>query len=63
VKRSSSAPQQPAAIRQVTRAALPGKDLERDVASQLSAKNAFLANLAVFRPSNEMSSGLLSLRA
>jgi len=46
----------------VTRAALPGNDLERDVVSQLSARNAFLANLAVFRTSNEMTSTLLSLR-
>jgi len=47
----------------VTRAALPGNDLERDVVSQLSARNAFLANLAVFRTSSEMASTLLRLRA
>mgnify|MGYP000455486734 CR=1 FL=1 len=47
----------------VTPAAMPGNDLERDVVSQLSARNAFLANLAVFRVSNEMASTLLSLRA
>ena len=47
----------------VTRAELPGNDLPRDVMSQLTARNAFLANLAVFRASNEMASTLLSLRA
>jgi len=47
----------------VTRAALPGNDPLRDVVSQLSARNAFLANLAVFRTSNEMASTLLRLRA
>jgi len=47
----------------VTRAALPGNDPLRDVLLQLSASNAFLANLAVFRASNEMASTLLNLRA
>lgn len=47
----------------VTRAVLPGRDLERNVVSQLSARNAFLAKLAVFRASDEMASTLLSLRA
>jgi len=47
----------------VTQAAPPGNDLEQDVVSQLSARNAFLANLAVFRTSNEMASTLLRLRA
>ena len=47
----------------LTRTALPGNDLERDLVSQLSARNAFLANLAEFRTSNEMASTLLRLRA
>jgi len=47
----------------VTWAALPGNDLEQDVVSQLTARNAFPANLAVFRTSNEMTSTLLRLRA
>ena len=47
----------------VTRAALHGNDPLRDVVSQLSARNAFLANLAVFRTSSEIASTLLRLRA
>jgi flagellar hook protein FlgE len=40
-----------------------GHALERDVVAQLMAKNAFLANLAVFRTSDAMAGSLLSLRA
>jgi len=47
----------------LSRSALPGDDLARDVVSQLSARNAFLANLAVFRTSSEMTTTLLSVRA
>ena len=46
----------------LNRAERPGNDLTRDMVSQLSAKNAFLANLAVFRSSSETASTLLSLR-
>lgn len=37
----------------------PGYSLEADVVSQLQAKNAFLANLAVFRASDRMTGSLL----
>jgi flagellar basal body rod protein FlgC len=47
----------------VDRAALPGHALERDVVDQLSAKNAFLANLAVFRRSDAMTGEVLDLLA
>ena len=44
----------------ITRA---GSDLVRDVVTQLAAKNAFLANLAVFKTSNRMAGALLDARA
>ena len=43
----------------VRRAAEAGSDLEADVVAQLQAKNAFLANLAVFKTSNKMQGALL----
>lgn len=36
-----------------------GASLEADAVSQLQAKNAFLANLAVFKTTNKMSGALL----
>ncbi|MEI8324625.1 MAG: flagellar basal body protein [Betaproteobacteria bacterium] len=38
---------------------VPGASLEADVLSQLQAKNAFLANLAVFKTSNTLAGTLL----
>lgn len=38
-----------------------GTSLERDVVGQLVAKNAFLANLAVFRTADQMAGTLLDL--
>lgn len=43
----------------VSRANTPGEDLARDVVTQLAAKNAFLANLAVFKTCNAMAGVLL----
>jgi len=43
----------------LTRAAQPGPAPEVDLVSQLQAKNAFLANLAVFRANNAMTGALL----
>jgi len=40
-------------------AAQPGNALEADVVDQLQAKNAFLANLAVFRAHDRMAGSLL----
>lgn len=40
-------------------ASQPGHALETDVVRQLQAKNAFLANLAVFRTSDRMTGSLL----
>jgi flagellar basal body rod protein FlgG len=40
-------------------ASVEGASLEADVVSQLQAKNAFLANLAVFKTSNQMAGALL----
>jgi flagellar hook protein FlgE len=48
---------------QIGRAAAPGHALERDVVDQIAAKNAFLANLAVFRTSDAMTGELLDLLA
>lgn len=48
---------------QIDRAAMPGQALERDVVDQIAAKNAFLANLAVFRASDAMAGEVLDLLA
>lgn len=40
-----------------------GSSLETDVVSQLQAKNAFLASLAVFKTSDQMAGALLNLKA
>lgn len=42
-------------------AAEPGEDLATDVVGLLSARNAFLANLAVFRASDSMTRSLLDI--
>lgn len=47
----------------VSKRADVGSSLERDVLNQLSAKNAYLANLAVFKRSNEMAGALLDTKA
>lgn len=41
----------------------PGDSLESDVVGLLQAKNAFLANLAVFRAGDRMMGALLDIRA
>ena len=40
-----------------------GSALETDMVAQLQAKNAFLANLAVFKTSNQMAGALLDQKA
>lgn len=45
------------------RAAVPGAALEADVVDQLMAKNAFAANVAVFRTADRMAGTLLDERA
>lgn len=40
-------------------ASVEGASLQADVVTQLQAKNAFLANLAVFKTSNQMAGALL----
>lgn len=47
----------------ITRADAAGSDLVRDVVTQLAARNAFLANLAVFKTGNRMAGALLDERA
>lgn len=44
-------------------ASVPGAALESDLVSQLQAKNAFLANLAVFKTQDRMAGALLNLSA
>jgi len=44
---------------QVAVSAQPGASLETDMVQQLQAKNAFLANLAVFKTSDAMAGALL----
>ena len=41
----------------------PGAALETDLVSQLQAKNAFLANLAVFKTSDKLAGALLDRKA
>jgi len=43
----------------VTEANTPGAALEADLVAQLQAKNAFLANLAVFKTQDKMAGTLL----
>lgn len=50
-------------LAEVGRAGAVGGDLARDVITQLAAKNAFLANLAVFKTSSKMAGVLLDERA
>ena len=47
----------------LTRAPAVGPALETDVVAQLQAKNSFLANLAVFKTSNQMAGVLLDKKA
>lgn len=47
----------------VRRAEREGASLEADVVSQLQAKNAFLANLAVFKTGNALTGALLDKKA
>ena len=47
----------------VGQASQPGSSLETDVVSQLQAKHAYLANLAVFKTSNKMAGALLNIDA
>ena len=48
---------------EVVRSALEGPDLVRDVVEQLQARNAFLANLSVFKASDRLAGALLDTRA
>ena len=47
----------------MSRAPVAGAALETDVVAQLEAKNSFLANLAVFKTSNQMQGALLNEKA
>lgn len=47
----------------VGQASQPVTSLETDVVSQLQAKHAYLANLAVFKTSNKMAGALLNIDA
>ena len=47
----------------VARSSTEGPALETDLVGQLQAKNTFLANLAVFKTSDQMAGALLSKKA
>lgn len=47
----------------VVAASQSGPSLEADLVNQLQAKNAFLANLAVFKTGNAMAGALLDTKA
>lgn len=44
---------------EIGKTSIEGPALESDLVAQLQAKNSFLANLAVFKTSNQMLGGLL----
>lgn len=48
---------------QITRADTPGEDIATDMVGMLSARNGFLANLAVFRAGNQAMGSLLDATA
>ena len=48
---------------QVVAAAQPGEAMADDMVAQLQAKNAFLANLAMFKTDSRMAGALLDLKA
>ncbi len=48
---------------QAVQAATPGHQPERDLVGLMVAKNAFLANAAVFRSANQVAGSLLDIRA
>jgi flagellar hook-associated protein FlgK len=48
---------------EVVKAAQAGPALEADMVAQLQAKNAFLANLSVFKTGNAMAGALLDQKA
>ena len=50
-------------VTSIQRSASAGAALETDMVNQLQAKNAFLANLAVFKTSNQMAGALLDKTA
>lgn len=47
----------------ITKSSVEGSALETDMVSQLQAKNAFLANLAVFKTSNQMAGARIDQKA
>ncbi len=47
----------------LTQSSIEGAALETDMVAQLQAKNAFLANLQVFKTSNQMTGALLDEKA
>jgi flagellar hook protein FlgE len=47
----------------LTKSTVEGAALETDLVAQLQARNAFLANLAVFKTSNQMTGALLDKTA
>ncbi len=47
----------------VREASTPGNALEQDVVTQLQAKHAYIANLAVFKTQDKMAGALLSTQA
>jgi flagellar basal body rod protein FlgC len=47
----------------VVEAAQPGPELETDLLDELQARNAFLANLAVFKTGNAVAGALLDTQA
>jgi flagellar hook protein FlgE len=47
----------------ITTASTPGSSLTEDVVTQLQAKNAFMANLAVFKTHDKMAGALLDKSA
>ncbi|MBP6007054.1 MAG: flagellar basal body rod protein [Rhodoferax sp.] len=58
-----SAQSQGGVVAEVSSTAAPGADLVTDVVSQLQAKHAFIANLAVFKTQDKLAGSLLDQSA
>ena len=58
-----SAQPQGGVVAEVNSTAAPGGDLVTDVVSQLQAKHAFIANLAVFKTQDKLAGSLLDQTA
>lgn len=60
---SAQATPQGGVVVSISQAAQAGSDLTQDVVDQMSAKNAFMANVQVLKTADQMMGSLLDVRA